>query len=93
MVKMEDVEPEPESLRVSHFAEGNYLDDEQFKKHPQLAVDAGLALSDFVLEREVDTVVGLVARSSQQDADKAEEWRHITVEQERVFVDLVSNEE
>jgi hypothetical protein len=36
---------------------------------------------DFIEERDLDTVVGLVARSSQQDADKAAEWRHITVEQ------------
>jgi hypothetical protein len=73
VVEME-VELEPEPPRFTHFAEGDYLDDEQFKKLlPQLGVDAGLALDDFVAERELDTIVGLVERSSQQDADKAEE--------------------
>jgi hypothetical protein len=93
VVKME-VEPEQEPPRLCHFAEGDYLDDKQFKKLlPQLGVNAGLAPGEFVAEREIDTVVGLVARSSQQDADKAAEWRRIAVEQDRVFVDLVSDEE
>jgi hypothetical protein len=48
---------------------------------------------DFVAEWEIDTVGSLVARSSQQDAEKAAEWRCIAVEHERVFVDLVSDEE
>ncbi|KAM0866522.1 hypothetical protein ACQ4PT_042559 [Festuca glaucescens] len=91
VLKME-VEPEPP--RLYHFAEGDYLDDDEFKKLlPQLGVNVGLAPGDFVAERELDTAVGLVARSSQQDADKAEEWRHIAIEQDRVFVDLVSDEE
>jgi hypothetical protein len=38
-------------------------------------------------------VVGLVERSSQQDADKAVEWKHIVDDQGRVFVDLVGDEE
>jgi hypothetical protein len=93
VVKME-VEAEPEPPRLPHFAPGDYLDDEHFKLLlPQLGVNAGLAPGDFVAERELHTVVGLVARSSQQDADKADEWRHITVEQDRVFVDLVTDEE
>jgi hypothetical protein len=93
VVKME-VEPKPEPSRLSHFAEGVYLEDEEFKKLlPQLGVNAGLAPGDFVTEHEFHTVVGLVARSSQQDADNADEWRHITVEQDRVFVDLVTDEE
>jgi hypothetical protein len=90
----EDTEPEPEPPHLPHFAPGDYLDDEQFKLLlMQLGVNVGLAPGDFIAERELDTVVGLVARSSQQDADKAAEWRHITVEQERVFVDLIGNEE
>ncbi|KAK1660302.1 hypothetical protein QYE76_048467 [Lolium multiflorum] len=69
-----DTEPELEPLRIPHFTAGDYLDDEQFKLVlPQLGVNAGLAPDDFIAERELDTVVGLVARSSQQDADKAAE--------------------
>jgi hypothetical protein len=91
---MEEVDLEPEPPRLSHFAEGDYLDDEQFKKLLlQLDVDAGLAPGNLVADRELDTVVGLVERSSQQDADKVEEWRRICVERDRVFVDLVSDEE
>jgi hypothetical protein len=93
VVEME-VELEPEPPRFTHFAEGDYLDDEQFKKLlPQLGVNTGLVPGDFVAEREIDTVGGLVARSSQQDAEKAAEWRCIAVEQDRVFIDLVSDEE
>jgi hypothetical protein len=35
---------------------------------PNLGVEAGLAPSDFVDERHLDTVVGLISRSSQRDA-------------------------
>jgi hypothetical protein len=95
VVKMEvDTEPELEPPRLLYFTAGDYLDDEQFKLVlPQLGVNAGLAPDDFIAERELNTVVGLVAHSSQQDADKAAEWRCIAVEHERVFVDLVSDEE
>jgi hypothetical protein len=48
---------------------------------------------DFIAEREIDTVGSLVARSSQQDAEKAAESRCIAVEQDRVFIDPVSDEE
>jgi hypothetical protein len=88
------MEVELEPPRLPHFASGDYLDDKQLKLLlSQLGVNAGLASGDFVVERELDTAVGLVPRSSQHDADKAEEWRHIAVTQDRVFVDLFSNKE
>ncbi|KAM0930939.1 hypothetical protein ACQ4PT_000646 [Festuca glaucescens] len=93
VVKME-VDAEPEPPHLPQFAPGDYLDDEQLKLVlPQLGVNAGLAPGDFVEERDLDTVVGLLARLSQQDADKAAEWKHIAEEQGRVFVDLGSDEE
>jgi hypothetical protein len=56
VVKME-FEPELEPSRLPHFAPGDYLDDEQFKLLLQLGINAGLAPSDFVAKRELDTVV------------------------------------
>ena len=54
------MEVEPEPPRLPHFAEGDYLDDKEFKKLlPQLGVNVGLSPGDFVAEREIDTMVGL----------------------------------
>jgi hypothetical protein len=56
-------------------------------------VDSRLAPGDFFEECDLDTVVVLVSRSSQQDVDKADEWRRLAEEQGRVFVDLGSDTE
>ncbi|KAK1615403.1 hypothetical protein QYE76_020920 [Lolium multiflorum] len=47
-------------------------------------MDAGLVPGNFVEERNLDTVVGLISRSSQRDADKAEEWRRVAEDQQRL---------
>jgi hypothetical protein len=66
---------------------GDYLDDAQLEHLlPQLGVKAGLAPGDFVEERDLDTVVGIISRLSQRDADKADEWHRIAEEQGRVFI-------
>ncbi|KAM0899851.1 hypothetical protein ACQ4PT_021017 [Festuca glaucescens] len=93
VVKMEE-DAEPPRLPQPNFAPGDYLDDAQLERIlPQLGVDAGLAPGDFVEERNLNTVVGLVSCSRQREADKAEEWRRVTEEQGRVFVDLGSDSE
>jgi hypothetical protein len=93
VVKMEE-DAEPPRLPQPQFAPGDYLDDAELERLlPQLGMNAGLAPGNFVEERNLDTVVGLVSRSSQRDADKADEWRHIEEEQGRVFIDLGSDAE
>jgi hypothetical protein len=53
----------------------------------------GFVPGDFADERDLNNVADLVERSSERDADKATKWRHITEEQGRVFVNLVSDTE
>ncbi|KAM0926333.1 hypothetical protein ACQ4PT_003444 [Festuca glaucescens] len=72
---MEEDAPPPR-LPQPQFVPGDYLEE--------------LAPGDFVEEHNLDTVVGLISRSSQRDADKADEWRRIAEEQGKVFVDLGS---
>jgi hypothetical protein len=61
-------------LPQPQFTPGDYLDDADLERLlPQVGVNAGLAPGDFVEERNLDTMVGLVSRSSQRDADKADE--------------------
>jgi hypothetical protein len=96
VVKMEvDVEPEPPRLPqcLPQFAPGDFLNDAELQRRlPQLG-HAGFAPGDFVEEHNLATVVGLVERFSEHDADKAVEWKHIAEEQGRVFVDLGSDME
>jgi hypothetical protein len=88
VVKMEE-DAQPPRLPQLKFTPGDYLDDAELEHLlPKLGVNAGLAPGDFIEEHNLDTVVGLVSRSSQCDADKEEEWRRIAEEQGRVFVDL-----
>jgi hypothetical protein len=93
VVKMEE-DDEPPRLPQPKFAPDNYLDDAELERLlPHLSVNAGLASGDFVEERNHDTVVSLVRRSSQHDANKADEWRRVAEEQGRVFIDLGSDTE
>jgi hypothetical protein len=92
VVKMEE-DAELERLPQPNFRPNDYLDDADLEPLLQLGVDAGFVPGDFVEERNLDTVVGLISRSSQRDADKAEEWRRVTEEQGKVFVDLGSDNE
>jgi hypothetical protein len=86
VVKMEE-DAEPPHLPQPQFAPDDYLDDAELERLlPQLGVNTGLAPSNFVEDRNLDTVVGLISRSSQHDADKADEWRRIAEEQGRVFI-------
>jgi hypothetical protein len=64
VVKMEE-DAEPPRLPQPKFAPDDYLDDAELERLlPQLGVNAGLTPGDFVEERNLDTVVGLVSRSS-----------------------------
>jgi hypothetical protein len=64
VVKMEE-DAELEPLPQPNLVPDDYLDDAQLERLlPQLSVNAGLAPGDFVEERNLDTVVGLVSRSS-----------------------------
>jgi hypothetical protein len=89
VVKIEDDDAELPRLPQPQFAPRDYLDDAQLEHLlPQLGTNAGLAPVDFVEERNLATVVGLVERSSERDTDKTAEWKRISEEQGRVFIDL-----
>jgi hypothetical protein len=89
VVEMEEDDAPPPRLLRPQFAARDYFDDAELERLlPQLDVNAGLAPGDFVDKRNLDTVIGLVSRSSQRDADKADEWRRIAEEQGKVFIDL-----
>jgi hypothetical protein len=93
VVKMEE-DAELEHLPQPNFKPSDYLDNAELERLlPQLGVNAGLAHEDFIDERNLDTVVELISRSSKRDADKAEGWRLIAKEQGKVFVDLSSDGE
>jgi hypothetical protein len=70
-----------------------FLDDAKLERRLLQLGHDGFAPSNFVEERDLATVVGLVERSIERDADKAAEWKHIAEEQGRVFVDLGSDTE
>ncbi|KAM0877870.1 hypothetical protein ACQ4PT_035220 [Festuca glaucescens] len=85
---------EPDDALAPAFKPGDYLDDAELERLlPKLGVEAGLVPGDFVDERHLDIVVGLVSQASRRDADKAEEWRLVAKEQGKIFIDLGSDDE
>jgi hypothetical protein len=77
---------EPEDASAPAFTPGDYLDDAELERLlPKLGEEAGLAPDDFVDERHLDNVIGLVSQSSRRKADKAEEWQLVTNEQGKIF--------
>jgi hypothetical protein len=94
LVLKREEDAELERLPQPNFRLDDYLDDTDLEPLlPQLGVDAGFVPGDFVVERNLDTVIGLISRSSQRDTDKREDWRRVTEEQGKVFVDLGSDNE
>jgi hypothetical protein len=69
------VKMEPDDASVPAFAPGDYLDDAEFERLlPKLGEDS-LAPGNFVDERHLDGVIGLVSQTSHRKVEKTEEWR------------------
>ncbi|KAM0892893.1 hypothetical protein ACQ4PT_025446 [Festuca glaucescens] len=88
------VKMEPDDASAPAFVPGDYLDDAELERLlPKLGEEAGLAPGNFIDERHLDTVIGLVSQTSRREADKAEEWRLVAQEQGKVYIDLGSDAE